>query len=695
MDRTYRGKNMTTSPIRILLAGCLLALVMAGHAQGQGKPPLKLMDVFELEYADDPQVAPDGKRIVYVRTFMDVQKDRVRSNLWLVNVDGSNHQPLTSGKHRDASPRWSPDGKRIVFISDRGGSPQLHVSWVDTRRTAQITDGTSAPLAPAWSPDGKQIAFVRHVPLKQEPFVKLPPAPEGAEWAAPAKVIREVSYRFDGKGYLKPGYLHLFVVPAEGGTARQLTTGPHNHAGAVWNSEGPSWAPDGKSLLFAANLNEDADFEPRESEIYRVGVDTGKVQRLTKRKGPDAQPVPSPDGKRFAYVGYDDHRLGYQPTHLYLADGKGKKPRLLTGDLDRSVRNPHWNEEGTGVYFLYDDQGQTRVGFVSLEGKIRTLASAVGGTTIGRPYASGSYSVAAGTIAYTHTTPHRPADVAVIDRAGKVRQVTALNEDLLAQRALGAVEELWYPSSHDGKKMQAWLVKPPTFDPGKKYPLILEIHGGPFANYGPRFTMECQLYAAAGYVVLYVNPRGSTSYGQAFANLIHHKYPGNDYDDLMAGVDEVLKRDYIDRDNLFVTGGSGGGILTAWIVGKTSRFRAAVSAKPIINWYSAALTTDIYTMLPLYWFPGTPWTHPEEYLARSPLSLVGNVTTPTMLMTGEADHRTPISESEQFYQALKLRKVDTALVRIPDASHHIVARPSRLLVKVAHVLKWFKMHRKQ
>ena len=259
----------------------------------------------------------------------------------------------------------------------------------------------------------------------------------------------------------------------------------------------------------------------------------------------------------------------------------------------------------------------------------------------------------------------------------KLRRLTRLNDNLLGHKTLGTVEDIRYKSSHDGRQIHGWIVKPPAFDPKKKYPLILEIHGGPFANYGPRFAADMQLYAAAGYVVLYANPRGSTSYGEEFGNLIHHAYPGHDYDDLMSGVDAVLAKGYVDENNLFVTGGSGGGVLTAWIIGKTNRFRAAVVCKPVINWYSFVLTADVYPFFARYWFPGPPWENAEHYLKRSPLSLVGNVTTPTMLITGEADHRTPISESEQYYQALKLRKVEAVLVRVPGAlaRHRPAAEP--------------------
>jgi acylaminoacyl-peptidase len=373
----------------------------------------------------------------------------------------------------------------------------------------------------------------------------------------------------------------------------------------------------------------------------------------------------------------------------------GTVSKILADKLDRDIHSPVWNKDGSGVYFKYEDHGTTRIGFASIGGKTDALVTDLGGEDFGRPYSSGSFTVADnGTLAFTLTRPEHPADVGVLSQSSTtMRRLTRLNENLLGHKTLGKVEPFQFKSGHDGRLIDGWIVKPPHFDSKKKYPLILEIHGGPYANYGERFTAEIQLYAAAGYVVLYTNPRGSTGYGEEFAQLINGKYPGNDYDDLMAGVDALLVRGYVDKDNLFVTGGSGGGVLTAWIVGKTKRFKAAVASKPVINWYSFALTADEYTFFGPYWFGHHPWEKPEEYLKRSPISLVGNVATPTMLLTGEVDFRTPMSESEQFYQALKLRKIDTALVRIPGASHNIGARPSQMIAKVAHTLKWFEKYR--
>ncbi len=672
-----------------IVALALPSSARAGAPQGGSDNQFRPIDVFELEYASDPQISPDGETIVYVRNSMDIMADRRRSRLWIIKYDGTDHRPLTTGDVNAFSPRWSPDGTRLLYVSGAGGSSQLYARWMDTGQTAKLTNLTRSPSGIAWSPDGKLIAFSMLVPEPPEPFIEMPPKPKEAEWAKPAKVIQKLQYRADGAGYLEDGYTQLFVLPAEGGTPRQLTSGSFNH-GAT-----PAWTPDSKSLIFSANRHDDWEYDPLNSEIYKLLLADGSITSLTNRQGPDGSPAVSHDGSRIAYLGFDDRQQGYQVRQLYVMNRDGSGRRLITDDLDRSVQRPIWSSDGNGLYFQYDDEGNSRIGYVSLSGELQDVAHDLGGLSIGRPYSGGLFSMASnGRFAYTHTRPDYPADVAVGRRgSSNVERITSLNEDLFGHKNLGAVEEIWYESSYDGRRIQGWLVKPPGFDPAKKYPLILEIHGGPFANYGDRFSAEIQLFAAAGYVVLYANPRGSTSYGEEFGNLIHHNYPGEDYDDLMSGVDAVIERGYIDEDNLFVTGGSGGGVLTSWIVGKTGRFRAAVVAKPVINWYSFVLTSDSYNFFYKYWFPGFPWDYPEHYLKRSPLSLVGNVTTPTMLLTGEADYRTPISESEQYYQALKLRKIDAALVRIPDASHGIASRPSNLIAKVAHILAWFEKYR--
>ena len=674
-------------PIPLLL----LALSSTSHPrllqQGPGRSALAAADLFQLELASDPQISPDGREIVYVRRWADDKEDRWRGNLWLVPSAGGEHRALTTGARSDGSPRWSPDGARIAFVSSEGGSPQLWVRWMVSGASARLTNLAEGPANLAWSPDGQEIAFTAFVEEPPKPFVTMPKAPEGAQWAKPATVITQVYYRADGEGYVRQGHAQLFVVPADGGTPRALTSGPFDVRGPL------SWTPDGSSVLCTSNRREDAELEPLDTEVWAVALADGALRALTDRRGPDHSPSVSPDGKLVAYLGFDDRRQGYQVTRAYVVPLEGGTPREIAPDLDRDVEQPTWTPDGRALLFLHTSHGETSLARLGLDGTLALLAGGVGGTDLGRPYASGSFSVARdGRLAFTRTSPQRPSDVAVLAPGAEVRVLTALNEDLAVQRELGAVQELRTPSSHDRREVQAWFVTPPGFDAAKLYPLILEIHGGPFADYGARFSYEFQAYAARGYVVLYCNPRGSTGYGEEFGNLIHHAYPGHDYDDLMSCLDALLARGCVDPERMYVTGGSGGGVLTAWIVGKNQRFRAAVSAKPVIDWTSHALTADSYPFFVRYWFSGMPWEKPEEYFRRSPLSLVGNVQTPTMLLTGEQDWRTPISQAEEYYQALKLRGVETALVRIPDSSHALADRPSQLISKVLHVLTWFERH---
>ncbi|MCG8469625.1 MAG: S9 family peptidase [Gemmatimonadetes bacterium] len=652
----------------------------ASPVVGQGAERFEDMDVFGLEYAADPQISPSGEHVAYVRTSMDIMEDRKRSEIWIIGSDGSDHRRLAAG----ASPRWSPAGDKLAYVDDG----QIHVRWMDTGETATLTQLLESPRGLRWSPDGRHLAFNMLVPYDPPSLVAPPRPPEGATWADPPIMEDRFKNRQDGVGYLDFGFNHLFVLSVEGGTPVQVTSGDFQHGSAA------AWTPDSEHLVFSSNRNENWEHDYRNSELYRVSIADRTITPLTTRDGPDHSPAVSPDGSTIAYLGYDDRVRTYQVTRLYAMNADGSDARVITGDLDRSVSSPRWAADGSGVYAQYDDEGNTKIAFVTLDGDIRVLADDVGGTSYGRPYGGGSFSVASdGRFAFNETRPEYPGDVAVGSPDGSTERITRLNEDLLASIELASVEEIWWSSSFDERPIHGWIVKPPGFDESRTYPLILEIHGGPVSNYGDRFSAEMQLLASAGYVVLYANPRGSTSYGEEFGDLLYHDYPGNDYDDLMSGVDAVVDLGYVDEDNLFVTGGSAGGIMSAWIIGKTDRFRAAAPQKPVVNWYSKVLTADNWYGYYHSRYEGLPWENPDAYLEFSPISLVGNVKTPTLLITGEEDLRTPLSETYQFFHALKLLDVETAVVRLPGASHDMSRRPSQLIAKIANIVAWFDRYK--
>ncbi len=663
-------------------------LTFSFAAVAQEKPYFTNLDVFELEWAANPQISPDGSLVVYNRHGMDIMHDRRQSRLWLMNRDGSGHRKLTVFDKNEGSARWSPDGSRIAFVTATDVGAEIHVFWVSSGRMARITSLERPPRGLRWSPDGKQIAFVMLVPEPQPYLVKAPKKPKGAQWAEPPRVTTRLKHEADGTGYTEPGYAQIFVVPAIGGTARQVTTGEFQH------NRAPEWSKDGRQLFFAANRNQNWAYETRNSEIYSVTLATGKITTLTNRNGPDFGLAVSPKGDKLAYLGYNDKVQTYQVNHLYLMDADGRNKQEIPLNLDRSPYNLTWDAKGQGLYFMYDDQGNSKIGYVTLRGDFKKITDNVGGTVIGRPYSGGSYTVSQnGTLVYTQTTPYHPADLELIDKGTRIR-LTRLNADLLPYRQLGETHELWWTSTVDQRQLQGWYVTPPDYDPGKQYPVIVENHGGPIANYGDRFSPEIQLLAAAGYVVFYPNPRGSTSYGEEFGNLLYHNYPGDDYQDVMDGVDALIAKGIIAADSLYVTGGSAGGIMTAWIIGKTGRFNAAAVVKPVMSWYSKTLVADNYFYYYDYRFKGKPWEEPEHYLKYSPISLVGNVTTPTLVMVGMNDLRTPPSEAKQLYHALKVRQIPTALVEIPGASHNIVNRPSQMIAKTDHILAWFAKYRK-
>ncbi|MEX2467445.1 MAG: S9 family peptidase [Gemmatimonadota bacterium] len=629
----------------------------------------------DLESVSNPQISPDGTQVVYTRGWVDKMNDRRESSIWIMNADGTKNRFLVEG----SGPVWSPDGTRIAYTAD--GAPQgtqIFVRWTDAEgATSQITRLEDGPGGIRWSPDGEQISFTMNVDTEPAFTVSPPGRPDGAEWVESPRVVTRADYRQDRAGFVDGAWRHVFVVPAEGGTARQLTDGDWNHSTGEWTS-------DGRELVFSSLRTEDAELSWRESEVYAVDVASGDIRQLTTRRGQDSSPLPSPAGDLIAYRGSDFHEDTYRNSGVYVMGREGQNPRLISGDFDRQINDMQWAHDGSGLYLTVSREGVRNLYFVSADGGVRELSS-------GNHMLALSSFTEDGRAVGTYTSPHVPTDIVSfrLDDPSSRTQLTRVNDDVLGGLTFGEVEEIWYESV-DGFQIQGWIITPPDFDPSERYPLMLAIHGGPHGMYNVGFNFGWQEHAANGYVILYTNPRGSSGYGSAFGNAIKNAYPGKDFDDLMAGVDEVLSRGYVDEQNMFVYGCSGGGVLTSWAVGHTDRFAAASANCPVTNWLSFVGTTD-----GIGWyrnFETFPWDDPSEYLRRSPLMYVGNVTTPTMLMTGVNDLRTPMPQTEEYYAALKVMGVETAMIRFNNEWHGTTSTPSNFLRTQLFLRKWFEMH---
>jgi dipeptidyl aminopeptidase/acylaminoacyl peptidase len=669
---------------RLLTVAALVLVTQLSPSAQIGKRYLDQDTFFQMETISNPDISPNGSQVVLGRGFVDIMKDQAASNLWLIDVNGERLRQLTDGGFRDSAPVWSPDGKRIAFLSNRSGSTQIHVMWVDTRETLQLTRVEREPGGLKWSPDGGQLLFTMNL-RDETPIlpVKLPQTPRGAQLAPGAVIVDRLSWGADGTGPTFKSYNHVFVVDSKvGGVPRQISHGNYNHAGAEWSA-------DGKTIYVSGIRKPDAEYLRGDSEIYAVDVASGVAKALTDRKGPDGAPLPSPDGKWIAYTGYDDKNYTSTLSNLYLMDASGGNKQLWLGGLPSSPSDIAWAADSSGVYYSMEERGEANEYFTAV---------ARGGqwtrVTTGTHMLTNVSIAKSGQAVAIRSTNNQPGVLVTfpISRPSETKTILDVNADVLGGVTLGETEEVQYTSS-DGMKIQGWLMKPANFDPSKKYPLVLWIHGGPWSMYSVGWSWAFQNWAANGYAVLWTNPRGSTGYGQEFVNGIQFSYPGKDYDDLMAGVDAAIAKGWVDKENLFVCGGSGGGVLTAWIVGHTNRFRAAVSMRPVIDWASFVGNTDgagWYRQFQKY-----PWEDPMEYAVRSPLHYVANVTTPTMVMTGEADLRTPIRQTEEFYRALKLlRKADTVMVRMPDEFHGW-RRPSHQLLQQLYLMAWFEKYRTQ
>ncbi|MGQ8366032.1 prolyl oligopeptidase family serine peptidase [Glaciecola sp. 1036] len=683
---------MTFRPL--VLCSLLFMSSVQVHAEQSSQNVLDYADIFDLETAANPIFLKDGKSVVYQRNSMDKMRDAPSTSLWKIDINSGRHVPLLNDSPSYSSPRnpvLSPNGDRIAFVANDNMGAQIYTLYLDTGSVTKLTTGSESPSSITWSPDGSAIAFSMFTPVKSQAiFTEMPAAPKGATWAGTAQVVDKTVYRRDGQGYVKDGFNQLYIVPATSGTPRQLTEGNFHHNGAL------AWHPKKPLIYLSVQRDEDWELNLNQSNIYTVNVDTGEVKEVTSFAGPESAPILTEDGEGLLFDWLNDRKLAYQNSQLMYIDlDSPDEAKSLTPDLDRSIQDVQYN--GDDIVFSYLDAGETKLAKVSMRGKITQIDASLGGQSLGRPYTSGQFALSGdGAIVFVSNNNNAPGDLVLID-GRKRKTLTDLNSDVFAHKQTAVIKSLTVKSTVDERNIDAWIAYPPgyTEDSTEQYPLILEIHGGPHAAYGNTFSMEIQLMAAKGYAVVWSNPRGSSSYGEEFGNTIHHNYPSEDYNDLMDVVDVAINAGNIDKDNLFITGGSGGGVLTAWSIGKTNRFNAAVVAKPVINWFSFALTADAYPFFTQYWMPGLPWEQTEHLWKHSPISLVGNVKTPTMLLTGDADYRTPISETEQYYNALRLQKVPAVMVRVPGASHGIAARPSHLIQKVGSIVSWFDRYNTQ
>ena len=694
---------MTTRPRFVFLAVGILVFACTITAPAQTRRLITETDLLKFVWAADPRISPDGAHVAFVQVTVNEEKDDYETSIWLVPANGSEApRRLTSGT-RDHSPRWSPDGRQLAFVraierEGRPQPPQVYLLAFDGGEARALTSLARGASSPAWSPDGKQIAFTSTA----KPDDAQDNAGKAKTPTSDVRVITSATYRFNGAGWSDPERpTHLWVIDVDGDKPTQLTTGKFSEGGHIWSA-------DGTRLFFTSTRVDEPYYAADDADLYAVPAAGGPVTLVASIDGTIGNLALSRDGRSIAFIGtaHPTPQRSYDQPDLFVVDlsAAGTAPRNLTTKYDFDIgggvggdqapprggatRAPLWSSDGRSVIVVSGEQGDANLIRVDVgSGTVSPFFKAA--------HTVQSYSAANDDrIAALVSTQANIGDVFVVDNkgapSGAATQITRVNDDLFKNIKLSEPEEIWW-TAPDGRRIQGWLLHPPDFDRTKKYPFILEIHGGPHSAYGNVFTHEFHWMAAKGYVVLFPNPRGSSNYGQDFGNVIQYRYPGDDYGDLMAGVDAALKRGYIDEKRLGVTGGSGGGLLTNWTITQTTRFAAAVSQRSIADWSGFWYTADFSLFTP-FWFRKAPWEDPADFVARSPITHVAKVRTPLMLIDGDDDLRTPPSDGgEMMFRALKYLKVPTVMVRFPGETHELSrsGKPRHRIERLQHIVGWF------
>ena len=651
-------------------------------------------DLLRLVWIADPRVSPDGSRVAFTRVWVDAEAEDYRTQVWLAESPSGRVRPLTSGS-LDSQPRWSADGRWLAFVRKPEASKpgQIFVLPTDGGEASPLTALEGGASEPAWSPDGKRIAFLS----PHHPELDLPGKKKPAH--EPARVVTKPVFRENDLGFVDDLHRdHVWVVDLESRVPRPLTRGPIADGA-------PQWSRDGRRVWFASDRRAEPWFELEDMKIYAVDpdrtepTDGAALELVTEGCGPITAFVEGPQGQVAAVATVCEVFRSYEQPKLLLADAPGQRVRRLAPDVDfpfgEVINSDQHAPRGGGLSPLaFSADGATLTTTVGRKGSSYLVEVDVASgamrdlTPAGLDIVCGSAGVDGRSWALVAGNTESPGDLWWY-ADGKLRRLWSPNQALLSEVALGAVEEIHYPS-FDGRTIQGWLVKPPDFDPKRKYPLILEIHGGPHTAYGVGFFHEFQVLAAAGYLVLYTNPRGSTTYGDEFANVIQYRFPGDDARDLLAGVDFMVARGSVDEKRIGVTGGSGGGLLTNWLVTQTDRFAAAITQRCIGDWTGMYYSCD-FAMYTPFWFRKPPFQDLQSWMDLSPITHVERITTPLMVIHSEEDWRTPIAQGETMFRALKHLRKPTVMVRFPGESHELSrsGAPPRRVQNQQHIRRWF------